>query len=118
MADYRHIEVSKNGVVYVARFLETKILNDMVIEGIARELGDLAAQEDCANLLLNFEGVGFLSSSVLGKLITLNKRMKGKGGKLKLCTMKKEIYELFTLTNLTKIFDIYDDETAGMMAFY
>lgn len=35
MADYRHIEVSKNGIVYVARFLETKILNDMVIEGIA-----------------------------------------------------------------------------------
>lgn len=118
MADYRHIEVSKNGVVYVARFLETKILNDMVIEGIARELFDLAAQEDCTNLLLNFTGVGFLSSSVLGKLITLNKRMKAKGGQLKLCEMKPEILELFTLTNLTKIFDIRDDETAGMMAFY
>jgi len=118
MADYRHIEVSKNGIVFVARFLETKILNDMVIEGIARELNDLAAQEDCKNLLLNFTGVGFLSSSVLGKLITLNKRMKGKGGQLKLCEMKKEIHELFVLTNLTKIFDIYDDETAGLMAFY
>lgn len=118
MADYRHIEVSKNGVVYVARFLETKILNDMVIEGIARELYDLAAQEDCTNLLLNFSGVGFLSSSVLGKLITLNKRMKAKGGQLKLCELKPEILELFTLTNLTKIFDIRGDETAGMMAFY
>lgn len=79
---------------------------------------DLAAQEDCANLLLNFSGVGFLSSSVLGKLITLNKRMKAKGGQLKLCEMKPEIYELFTLTNLTKIFDIRTDETGGMMAFY
>lgn len=35
MADYRHIEVSRNGAVYVAKFLEHKILNDMVIEGIA-----------------------------------------------------------------------------------
>ncbi len=118
MADYRHIEVSKNGIVYVARFLETKILNDMVIEGIARELNDVAAQEDCTNLLLNFSGVGFLSSSVLGKLITLNKRMKGKGGRMVLCEMKPEIYELFTLTNLTKIFDIRDDETNGLMSFY
>lgn len=118
MADYRHIEVSKNGIVFVARFLETKILNDMVIEGIARDLYDLAAQEDCTNLLLNFSGVGFLSSSVLGKLITLNKRMKAKGGQLKLCEMKPEIYELFSLTNLTKIFDIRGDETSGLMAFY
>ncbi len=118
MADYRHIEVTKNGVVYMAKFLETKILNDMVIEGIARELGELAADEDCTNLLLNFSGVGFLSSSVLGKLITLNKKMRGKGGQLKLCEMKPEIYELFTLTNLVKIFDIRKDETAGMMAFY
>lgn len=36
MADYRHIEVSRNGAVYVAKFLEHKILNDMVIEGIVR----------------------------------------------------------------------------------
>jgi len=118
MADYRHIEVSKNGQVHVVRFLETKILNDMVIEGIARELYDLAAQEDCNNILLNFTGVGFLSSSVLGKLITLNKRMKAKGGQLKLCELKPEIMELFTLTNLTKIFDIRDDETNGLLGFY
>lgn len=118
MADYRHIEVSRNGAVYVAKFLEHKILNDMVIEGIARELYDLAAKEDCKNILLNFSGVGFLSSSVLGKLITLNKRMKAKGGQLKLCELRPEIMELFTLTNLTKIFDIRGDETNGMLAFY
>lgn len=118
MADYRHIEVSRNGAVYVAKFLEHKILNDMVIEGIVRELYDLAAKEDCKNILLNFSGVGFLSSSVLGKLITLNKRMKAKGGQLKLCELRPEIMELFTLTNLTKIFDIRGDETNGMLAFY
>jgi len=118
MADYRHIEVSRNGAVYVAKFLEHKILNDMVNEGIARELYDLAAKEDCKNILLNFSGVGFLSSSVLGKLITLNKRMKAKGGQLKLCELRPEIMELFTLTNLTKIFDIRGDETNGMLAFY
>ncbi len=55
---------------------------------------------------------------MLGKLITLNSRMKAKGGQLKLCELRPEIMELFTLTNLTKIFDIRGDETNGMLAFY
>ena len=118
MADYRQIQVRQNGTVYVVNFVEHKILNDMVIETVARELYDLAGKDECENILLNFSGVGFLSSSVLGKLITLNKRMKAKGGQLKLCELRPEIMELFTLTNLTKIFDIRDDETNGMLAFY
>ncbi len=118
MAGYRQIQVKQNGTVFVVNFVEHKILNDMVIETVARELYDLAAREDCQNILLNFSGVGFLSSSVLGKLITLNKRMKGKGGRLRLCELRPEIMELFTLTNLTKIFDISDDETNGLLGFY
>ena len=96
--DYRHIEVSKQAGVYIVRFLDARILNDAVIERIGRELYDLAAREDCANLLLSFAGVDSLSSSVFGKVITLNKRMRVKGGVLKLCEMKPEILELFTRT--------------------
>ncbi len=118
MADFRHIEVRRNGAVHVVHFREHKILNDMVIEKVGDELFATAADEECKNLLLNFSNVGFLSSSVLGKLITLNKRMKAKEGKLKFCELKPEIRELFTLTSLDKIFDIKDEETDGLLAFY
>ncbi len=105
MAEYRHIEVSKDGIVYVARILEARLVNDMVIEGIAREWYDLAAQDDCRSLLVNFSGVGSISSSLLGKLIALNKRMKAKGGRLRLCELKPEILELFALTNTDLVLD-------------
>jgi anti-sigma B factor antagonist len=118
MSNFRHIEVRRNGAVHVVHFREHKILNDMVIEKVGQEMFSVAADEECTNLLLNFSNVGFLSSSVLGKLITLNKRMKAKDGQLKLCELKPEIRELFTLTSLDKIFDIKDDETGGLLAFY
>ena len=118
MSNFRHIEVRRNGAVHVVHFREHKILNDMVIEKVGEEMFSVAADEECKNLLLNFSNVGFLSSSVLGKLITLNKRMKAKDGKLKFCELKPEIRELFTLTSLDRIFDIKDDETGGLLAFY
>ena len=118
MSNFRHIEVRRNGAVHVLHFREHKILNDMVIEKVGQEMFSVAADEECKNLLLNFSEVGFLSSSVLGKLITLNKRMKAKGGQLKLCELQPDIKELFTLTSLDKIFDIKDDETTGLLGFY
>ena len=83
MSNFRHIEVRRNGAVHVVHFREHKILNDMVIEKVGQEMFSVAADEECKNLLLHFSNVGFLSSSVLGKLITLNKRLKAKEGKLK-----------------------------------
>jgi anti-sigma B factor antagonist len=118
MAENRHIEVSKNGMVTVVRFRDHRILDTLVIERLAHELFRVAGADDCENLLLNFAGVGFLSSSALGKLLVLNKRMKAKGGQLKLCEVCPEIAEIFELTKLNQVFDIKNDETNGLLAFY
>ena len=118
MGDYPHIEVEKNGEVFVVCFQESKILDDLVIENVAQDLYGLAESAECTNLLLNFSTVDFLSSSMLGKLTSLNKRMKAKAGRLKLCEMKPQIVELFNLTGLNRVFDIQGDQATGVQAFY
>ena len=118
MAQFRHLDVKKVGVVTVASFRDQKILDDLVIQQLGEELYQLAGEPDSENLLLNFSGVAFLSSSALGKLITLNKRVKANSGRLKFCQMHPKIYELFTITGLNKLFDIKKDEVSGLQAFY
>lgn len=118
MGEFIHIDVKKVGTVTVASFRDQKILDDLVIQQLGEELYRVAESEDCDSLLLNFSGVAFLSSSALGKLITLNKRVKAGGGQLRLCEMHPKILELFTLTGLDKLFDIKLDEIAGLQAFY
>ena len=118
MGDTRHVEIEKQGEVFVVCFQSSKILDDLVIENVAQDLYQLAEGDECTNLLLNFSNVEFLSSSMLGKLISLNKRMKAKAGRLKLCELKPQIMKLFTLTGLNKLFDIQDDQAAGVQAFY
>lgn len=118
MNQLKHLDVKKVGVVTVVSFRAQKILDDLVIQQVGEELYKIADSEPGIKLLLNFDGVAFLSSSVLGKLISLNKKCKANQGKLKMCEMDPKIYELFTITGLNKLFSIHPDELTALQDFY
>ena len=117
MAAHRRLEVSTVGDVNVVRFVDRKILDEGNIQEIGQELFDLVEKDGCKKVLLNFSTVDFLSSAALGKLITLDKKAKTAGAKLKLSNIRPEIYEVFLLTHLYKLFDIKDDEADALAAF-
>jgi anti-sigma B factor antagonist len=74
-------------------------------------------KEKRSAVLLNFVDVEFLSSAALGKLITLDKKVKAAGGKLKLCNIRPQIYEVFAITKLNKLFEIKDNQDEAVAAF-
>lgn len=117
MAEHRRVEVSEVGDVTVVRFVDRKILDEANIQELGRELFQLVEEEHRERLLLNFSSVEFLSSAALGKLITLDKRVKAHGGALKLSNIRPEIYEVFAITRLDKLFDIKEDEADALAAF-
>ena len=67
--------------------------------------------------LLDFTSVEYLSSAALGKLITMDKKVKGAKGKLRLCSIRPDIYEVFAITKLNKLFDIHDDQEKALEGF-
>ena len=101
----------------VVRFRDHKIVEDINIQELGSEMFQLIEVENRDKLLLNFSAVDFLSSAALGKLITLDKKMKAHGGTLKLSNIRPEIYEVFTITRLNRLFDIKDDEADALAAF-
>jgi anti-sigma B factor antagonist len=103
----------KNGI-QVVNFLDRKILDESNIVEIANDLFDLVEKNKGIKLCLNFANVQYLSSTVLGKLITLNTRVNEDTGKLVLCCIRPQILEVFKITKLTKLFDICDDETTAL----
>lgn len=117
MAAHRRLEVSEVGDVTVVRFVDRKILDEANIQDLGQELFSLVEKDNRRKLLLNFNAVEFLSSAALGKLITLEKKVKSHGGKLKLSNIRPQIYEVFAITRLTKLFDIRDEEADALAAF-
>jgi anti-sigma B factor antagonist len=117
MTAYQHLDVVEVGDVAVVRFRENKIVEDINIQELGQEMFRLVEVDGRDRLLLDFSAVDFLSSAALGKLITLDKKMKAHGGVLKLSNIRPEIYEVFAITKLNRLFDIRKDEAEALAAF-
>lgn len=117
MAVHRRLEVSEVGDVTIVKFVDRKILDEASIQELGQELFALVEDDKCEKLLLDFSGVEFLSSAALGNLIKLDKKVKLHDGKLKLCNIRPEIYEVFVITKLNKLFQIENDESAALASF-
>jgi anti-sigma B factor antagonist len=116
MATPRRIKVNQSGQVTVVTFNDSKIIDETEIQEFGQELYDLVERDGRKKIVLNFGNVEFLSSAALGKLIGFDKRVKQHGAELMLSNIRPEIYEVFAITKLTKLFDIKDDEADALAA--
>lgn len=106
-----------NGEVIVAYLAQTRIVDQAKIDEMGRLLEKLLNKAEHGKLLINFEGVKFMGSAMLGKLITLNKKCKDAKVQLKLCNIDDQIMTVFKMTKLDKVLDIYPSEDRALSAF-
>src|SRR5271155_2549458 len=99
----RRLEVEDIGEITVVNFIDRKILDEQNIQKIGEDLFELVDNLGRKKILLNFGNVEYLSSAALGKFITLNKKVQAAQGKLILCNIEPNIYEVFEITKLNKI---------------
>lgn len=111
------LNISTEGDVTTVEFSDRKILDEVNIMQIGDRLNALVAEVEKPKFLLDFLSVAHMSSSALGVLITLHKRIREKGGQLRLCNIEPAIYEVFAITRLNEIFTICDSRQEAMESF-
>jgi len=111
------ISIEYKGKVTIAILTEEKILQEVDIQGLENSIMALIEQVSGINLIINFCNIKFLTSSALGLLIRVIKKIHETGGKLKLCSIDPKIFEVFTITRLDKVFDIYDSQAEAVESF-
>ena len=111
MSTPQRINTVEFGEITVVTFNDSKILNEQEIQELGQELYDLVEKDGRKKIILNFGAVEFLSSAALGKLIGFEKRIKLNSAELMLTNIRPEIYEVFAITKLTKLFEIKDGKT-------
>lgn len=112
-----HLRIKDSGGVKVVEFADRRILDELCIAEIRDELSKLVSETTGIKLLLSFKNVDHLSSAALGVLITLNKHVGEQKGKLKLSDISTQIYEVFKITRLNKLFDIHDTAERALAGF-
>jgi anti-sigma B factor antagonist len=114
MSTPKRIKISESSGVSIVTFADSKIINEEEIQELGQELYALVERDGHKKIILNFAAVEFLSSAALGKLIGFEKRAKQNSAELILTNIRPEIYEVFAITKLTKLFDIKDDEADAL----
>lgn len=112
-----HLKVKRADGVAVVEFADRKILEELSIQEIGDELNRLVETEPGIRLLLDFRNVDHLSSAALGMLITLNKKVQEQNGELKLSDINRQIFEVFKITKLNRVFDIHDTADQALTGF-
>lgn len=116
-ASRRHLSTETIDGVTVVSFIDTKIVTEDNILEVGDQLYQLVDVEGKRQLLLNFGNVQYLSSAALGKLINLKKKVGAVKGKLKLCCIHPDLLEVFRITRLDQVFEIYSEEQAALNKF-
>jgi anti-sigma B factor antagonist len=111
------ISVDYTDKAVIIKFADEKLLDDNDIAAVRDAIMSVVEQTQRINLVLDFTNVKFLSSAVLGLLIRVSKKVYERDGQLRLCNINPKIYEIFKITRLTKVFEIYPDTESAIEGF-
>ena len=97
----------------IARFRSATLSNSHMIERASDELTQrIATLPLRAMVLIDFQGVEFVSSQVISLLLNADKNVCKKAGTLKLCHVSPKIREALHITGLLDQFTIVKSESA------
>ena len=90
----------------VITFKNPRLVDEEQLSKIEADILQLGESQPGTNMTLDFKKVQFMSSAALGFLVKLQKNITLGRGSLKLRNMSKQIYEVFKITKLHKVFTI------------
>jgi len=108
------VQVATEANATIVELVDRKILDEISITQIGEQLGAIVAEQPKPKMIIDFANVAHMSSSALGMLITLHKRIREKEGELRLCNIQPAIYEVFVITRLNEIFQISESRSDAM----
>jgi anti-anti-sigma factor len=97
-----------------------KVKGSLLSEEEASELHRAIAEfvnRRSQRLLIDFSETEYLNSTAIGVLVAAHTSYAKRKWQLKLCTMHKHVHVIFMITNLMKIFSVYDTHEEALKSF-
>lgn len=110
------IKINQYNTIKEAIINDTTKLNVVIADQFKKELKSHLTAPN-TKLIINLENISFIDSSGFGALISLLKVSRSNNCKLKLCNINDELFKMFELIHLHKVFDIEDNLKACISNF-
>jgi len=90
---------------------------DLTSASALKEASKDVLSNDTKKMVLNLDRVDFINSSGLGALVSILKEVRNSQGTMKLTNLAPYVKEIFDITQLSNIFDIFSDESQALSSF-
>jgi len=110
------LKTEKINNIIVVKFNNIDRFNALIVEPVKEQLKSFFNKPD-TRLALNLEGIRFIDSSGFGVFLSIMKCANNNHGQFKICTINKEVMELFKLLQLHNVFELYDTQEACIASF-
>jgi len=118
MAAPSRIHVRDVDGVKVVRFTDHQVFDERTVREVAEQVAiSLPNDGTPIRLVLDFSDVSLISSTLLSKLILIQRRVDATRGKLRLCELSPVLQQVFRTSNLDRLFTIDRDEKTAIGAF-
>lgn len=107
------LDITPDGSRFVVRFLHCDSLNEYNADRVGQLLSKLAITHADKLVVLDLSTISYLTSTILGQLMGLNKKLRGGGGRLMLENLRPAVQEVFHATLLDQVLDIHVVKTAS-----
>ena len=75
------------------------------------------AEREYSRLVIDLSGVTYLNSTAIGVLVSAHTSYARKGWQIKVCGINNNINNIFVITRLTLVFDMYDTREEAIKSF-
>lgn len=108
------LEIAGDDEVAVVSFLVPSLTNEDEIEACFNKLIVFIGRKKPSKLIIDFGQVRFFSSRVLGELLKVKAKLDSFGGRVVISAINPQLYRVFKVTSLDKIFSFYPDKESAL----
>jgi len=111
------IRVSRRDDIVQVDLLTPVLIGDDAIERLADEVAGVIDAETIPRIVMNFEHVKYISSTMLGTLIALYNRVRARGGQFRLAALRERHQRLLVLVRLDGVFEVHPTPEQAAASF-
>jgi len=110
------VEIILEGDVAIVAFKATSIINPQGIAAVSERIEEFIEKNHPNKLIFDFELVKFFSSQVLGLILQSRAKLQTNKGEVVISAIEPQLYRVFKITNLDKIFRFFPDRNSAIKA--
>jgi anti-sigma B factor antagonist len=111
------IQVNDANGIKIVRFKDQLLFDERTVREVSEQIAiSLPSDGTPIRLVLDFSEVNLISSSMLSKLILIQRRIDATRGKLRLCELSPILQQVFRTSNLDRLFAIDRDQRTSLEA--